>query len=127
MKRILSVLLLSLSLHSFAFTECHSNEMTRRGLPVLSVNLYHTDKVQALVTHRLESMLPQSYLCDVQALEENRHKLKQYSCLGGGMNEDKNVIITVDETALEANYFDTENEDNDVEGLECEITLKDPQ
>ena len=121
MKSLLTVLALVLSVNSYAFTSCSTPEVTSRGLPVFSVNIYHTDKIQALVTDRRISMIPKAYLCEKSSISNDGDLLEAYSCLGGGFNEEKAIAIYVNETALLANFNDLEDESNDIENLNCEI------
>jgi hypothetical protein len=121
MKSLLAILTLVASVNTFAFTSCSTTQLTSSGLPAFSVNIYHTDKIQALITDRRVSNIPKAYICQKSSMTNDGSQLSAYSCLGGGYNQEAEIAIFVNETALLANYQDASNEDNDLEDLKCEI------
>lgn len=120
-KLLLTISIFAASINTYAFTSCSTEDVTSLGLPSFSINIYHTDKIKALITDRKISNLPKAYLCQKSSMTNDGEQLVAYSCLGGGFNEEKAIAIFVNETALLASYQDAENEDNDVENLRCEI------
>ena len=121
MKILLTILAVITSINTYAFTSCSTQKVTSQRLPVFTVNIHHTNKIQALITDRRISNLPKSYICHKSLLTHNGDRLAGYSCFGGGYNEEKSIAIFVNETTMRANYQDAHNENNDLENLRCII------
>lgn len=121
MKILTTLILMAAAVNSFAMTSCNSELKDPRGLPVFSVNIFHTDKVQALVIDLRESVIPKSYICQMTTTVNDDNVLAAYACEGGAMGESKEIGLFVNETELRANYVDAEDENNDLEDLSCEI------
>ncbi len=120
MKKVLVAMVFMFSVNSFAFTSCKS-EAGENGSSVFSVSFYHTDSVRALVIDKRVSRFPLSYICEKTTMVNDDETLVAYACLGGGFNEESYVAFFVNETTLLANYQDSQNEENDLENLSCEI------
>ena len=116
MKQIAIALLLSVAANAQAFTNCTNANGS------FSFGIYQSNPVQILVMDQAVSVAPLSYVCEKTALADTQ-KVTLYRCVGGLVNEEKQIAIYINETLKAGQYQDLSNENNERGHLSC-VTQK---